>query len=128
MYKSLGNYQENEATFFKPQVEWAEASASTVNPDWRDLFVDSGASIQMMTKTDLFPEELETVEVSRLPTTVIMANLSIDTTEEAVVHVKDLDMFFTVQLLETHTSGPIKQRILFRMVKLYRENEIISSQ
>ena len=33
-------------------------------------------------------------------TTVITANESIDTTEKAMVYVKDLDMFVTVQLLE----------------------------
>ena len=32
----------------------------------------------MMSKTDLTPEELETVKVSRLPTTVITANGSTD--------------------------------------------------
>ena len=37
---------------------------------------------------------------SRLPTTVITANGSIDTTEEATVHVNDLEMFVAVQLVE----------------------------
>ena len=38
--------------------------------------------------------------MSRLLTTVITANGSIDTTEKATAYVKDLDMFVTVQLLE----------------------------
>ena len=54
----------------------------------------------MMSKTDLSPQELEAVNVSRLPTTVITANGSIDTTEDAVVYVQDSDMFVAVQLLE----------------------------
>ena len=53
-----------------------------------------------MSKTDLSPEELETVKVPRLPTTVITANGSIDTNEEATVYVKDLDILVTVQLFE----------------------------
>ena len=56
--------------------------------------------MHMMSKTDLSPEELEAVNVSRLPTTVITANGSIDTTEDAVVYVQDSDMFVAVQLLE----------------------------
>ena len=73
---------ENEATFFKPNMKWRVASTSTVNPDERELIVDSGASMHWMSKMGLTPEELETVKVSRLPTSVITANGSIDTTEE----------------------------------------------
>ena len=43
---------------------------------------------------------LETVRVSRRPTTVITANGSIETNEEATVDVKDLHLFVTVQLLD----------------------------
>ena len=53
--------------------------------------------MHMMSKTDLSAEKFGK---SRLPTTVMTANGSIDTTEEAIAHVKDLDMFVTVQLLE----------------------------
>ena len=56
--------------------------------------------MRMMNKIESSPEDLETVKVSRLPTTVSTANGSIDTTEEATVYVKDLDMFATVQLHE----------------------------
>ena len=59
----------------------------------KEFIIGSGASVQMMSKTDLTPEEVETIRVSRLPTTVITANESIDTTEEAKVYVKDLDLF-----------------------------------
>ena len=50
----------------------------------------------MKSMMNLSPKEFETIQVSRLPTTVITANGSIDTTEEAVVYVKHLDMFVTV--------------------------------
>ena len=49
----------------------------------REFVVDSGASKHMMSKMELSPEELETVKVSRLRTTVAMANGSIDAIEEA---------------------------------------------
>ena len=65
-----------------------------------EFIVDSGASKHMMSKTDLSPEELETIQVSPHPTTVITANGTIDTTEEVTIHVKDLAMFVTVQLLD----------------------------
>ena len=87
--KNLGTHLENEATVFKPKLEWAVASTSTVNPDERDFIVDSGASMHMMSKMDSSPEELETLKMFRLLATVITANGSIDTTEEATVNVKD---------------------------------------
>ena len=60
--------------------------------------------MQMMSKIELTSEELETVKVSRLPTTVITAIGSTDTTEKAMVHVSDLYMFVTVQLLKDTTA------------------------
>ena len=77
------------------------ASTSTVIPDETGFVVDPGASIHMMSKTDLSREKLETLKVSRLPTIVSTENGSIDTIdEEAIVCVKDLDVFVTVQLLQ----------------------------
>ena len=73
-----------------------------------------------MSKMDLSPEELETVTVSRRPTTVITANGSVDTTEEVTVYVKDLDMFVPVQLLE---DTPV----VLSLGKLFEENGIHTS-
>ena len=57
--------------------------------------------MHMMSNMELSPEEgRKAIKVSRLPKTVITAIGSVDTTEDATVHVKDLDMFVTVQLLE----------------------------
>ena len=118
-------------------MERRAAPTSTAIPDQTKFLVDSGASMHVMSKTDLSPEELETVKVSRLPATVITANRSVDTTWEATVYVKDLAMFGTVQLLEDtpavlffwenpakkmdmHTSGKkAKTQMLSRMVRLY---------
>ena len=74
------NYRRS-GTFLSPKMASKVASVSTVNPDG---------------KMELTPEELETVKVSRLS----RAHGLVDTTEEAAVRVKDLDMFVTVQLLE----------------------------
>ena len=59
----------------------------------RYLVVDSGASKHMLSSA-----ELETVRVTRRPTTVIAASGSIETKEEALVHVRDLDLFVTAHL------------------------------
>ena len=58
-------------------------SASSVNPDEQE-FVVSGASMHMMRKTEMTPDELKTVDVSRRPTTAI-----IGTTADTMVYVKD---------------------------------------
>ena len=62
---------QNEATFFKPKMEWEGASSSTVNQKERErereYIVDSGASTHVMSKTQLSPEELETAKCHELP-------------------------------------------------------------
>ena len=71
----------------------------------REFVVDSGASIEMVSKRDLNSAELETMRTSRNPTTVMTANGKVQTREEATVYVKELDLFVTVMLLEeTHRS------------------------
>ena len=73
-----------------------------------------------MSKMDLSPEELETVTVSRRPTTVITANGSVDTTEEVTFFLKEMDMFVPVQLLE---DTPV----VLSLGKLFEENGIHTS-
>ena len=113
-------------------------STSTINLDEREreFIVVSGASMHIVSKMSLTPEELETVEVSRFLTSVITANGSIDTTEEAIACVNDLDMFVTIQLFEdtpacatswklgednvsSYEWKKVKHRIFFRMARLY---------
>ena len=62
--------------------------------------VDSGASMHMVCKKDVNSAELETMRISRNPTTVMTANGEVQTREEATVYVKQLDFFVTVMLLE----------------------------
>ena len=54
----------------------------------------------MVGKNDFNSAELETMRTSRSPTTVMTANGEVQTREEATVHVKQLDLFVKVVLLE----------------------------
>ena len=62
-----------------------------IKPEEREFVVDSGASMQMLSRTDLNSAELETVRISRCSTTVITANGEVLTHGEATVYVKELD-------------------------------------
>ena len=56
--------------------------------------------MHMVGKKDLNSAELETMRMSRNPTTVMTANGEVQTREDATIYVKDLDLFVTVMLLE----------------------------
>ena len=56
--------------------------------------------MHVVSKKDLNSAELETMRISKNPTTVMTANGEALTREEATVHVKELDLFVTVLLLE----------------------------
>ena len=66
----------------------------------REFTVDSGASVHMMSKSDLAQRQKETIRKSKESCTVLTAKGTITATEEATLYFKDLDMFITVQLLE----------------------------
>ena len=56
--------------------------------------------MHMLSRRDLNSAELENVKLSRGSTTVVTTNGEVQTKEEATVHVKELDLFVTVKLLE----------------------------
>ena len=56
--------------------------------------------MHMYSKRDLGNTELETMKISKNPTTVMTANGEVQTREEATVYVKELDLFVKVMLLE----------------------------
>ena len=56
--------------------------------------------MHMLSRKDLNSAELETERVSKHPTTVVTANGEVQTKDDATVHVKKLDLFVTVKLLE----------------------------
>ena len=56
--------------------------------------------MHMLSRKDLNSAELDTIRVSRNQTTVITANGEVQTHEGAQLHVHDLELFVTVQILE----------------------------
>ena len=54
----------------------------------------------MISKKDLNSAELEFVTTSKSPTTVVTANGEVQTNEEATVYVRELDIFYTMRVLE----------------------------
>ena len=65
--------------------------------DWS--FIDSFASVHMMSKVDPTAEEQDTLTISQDPNTIITATGTIRKTGQAVVYVQNLDTLVTVQLL-----------------------------
>ena len=76
------------------------ASIISKSLDERMFFVDSGASMHMLSKRDQSPVEMDTLRRLRTPTTVVTANGEVQANEEAQVYVDDLGLFVTVPLLE----------------------------
>ena len=74
--------------------------ASTLKPEEREFVVDSGASMHMISKKDVSDSEMDTLTKSCSPTIVITASGEVQTHEEAIVYVKELDMFLTMKVFE----------------------------
>ena len=74
--------------------------ASNLKLEEREFVVDSGASMHMISKKDLSEAEMDTLTKSCSPTMVITANGEAQTHEEAIVYVKELDIFLTMKVLE----------------------------
>ena len=96
-YKLKAN---DKATFYSPAEEWVLPATSTKEPEEREFVVDSGANMHMVSERDFNSAELETMRTSRSPTTVMTANVEVQTREEATVLVKELDFFVLVMFLE----------------------------
>ena len=71
--------------------------------------------MHMISKKDLNSGEMDTLTTSRSPTTVITANGEVQTHEEATVHVKELDIFLTMKVLENTPAA-------LSLGKLFDEN------
>ena len=98
--KNVFKLKEHErATFFSPSKNRC-LPASNLKPEEREFVVDSGASMHMISKKDLSKAEMDTLTKSCSPTTVITANGEVQTHEEAIVYVKELDIFLTMKVLE----------------------------
>ena len=81
---------DERATFFSPSENRC-LPASTLKPEEREFVVDSGASMHTISKKDLSNAEMDTLTKSCSPTIVITANGEVQTHEEAIVYVKELD-------------------------------------
>ena len=91
--------EHERATFFSPSENRC-LPASSLQPEEREVVVDSGTSMHMISKKDLSDAEMDTLTKSCSPTIVITANGEVQTHEEAIVYVKELDIFLTMKVLE----------------------------
>ena len=98
--KILKLKEKHKAALFSPTEKLCLQSPSKIKREQREFVVDSGASMHMMSRKDFNSAELETVSLSRCPTSVITVYGEVETHEEATVYVRELDMFLTVKILE----------------------------
>ena len=92
--------EKHTSTFLSPTRDRCPPAFSKIKPEEREFVVDSGASMHMISRKYLNSAEVETVRISKSPTTVMTVNGDVQTNEEATVYVKELDLFLTVKLLE----------------------------
>ena len=98
--KKVLKLKEHERATFFSSPENRCLLASTLKPEERKFVVDSGASMHMISKKDLSDAEMDTLTKSCSPTIVITANGEVQTHEEAIVYVKELDIFLTMKVLD----------------------------
>ena len=99
--KSVLKFKERDkATFFSHSENRCLPAPSTIKHEQREFVVDSFASMHMISKKDLSNAEMDTLTKSCGPTIVITANGEVETHEEAIVYVKELDIFLTMKVLE----------------------------
>ena len=67
--------------------------------------------MHMLSRKDLKSAERDTIRASRNPTAVISANGEMQTNEEAQVHVYDLELFVTVQILVDTFAVPSLEKL-----------------
>ena len=106
--------EHERATFFSPSKNRC-LPASTLKPEEREFAIDSGASMHMISKKDLSDVEMDTLTKSCSPTTVITANGEVQKHQEAIVYVKELDIFLTMKVLENTPA-------VLSLGKLFDEN------
>ena len=98
--KSVLKLKEHERATFVSPSENRCLPASNLKPEERDFFVDSGASMHMISEKDLSDAEMDTLTKSCNPTIVTTDNGEVQTHEEAIVYVKELDIFLTMKVLD----------------------------
>ena len=86
--------ERRRATFFSLSENRC-LPASTLSLEEREFVVDSGASMHMISKKDLSKAEMDTLTKLCSPTIVVTDNGEVQTHEEVIVYVKELDIFLT---------------------------------
>ena len=109
--KSVFKLKEHERAAFLSSPENRCLPASTLKPEEREFVVDSGTSMHMISKKDLSKAEMDTLTKSCSPTIVITANGEVQTHEEAIVYVKELDILDNESPRE-HASSIIARKAL----------------
>ena len=102
---SIGSKIRIKAAFYCPIEARATPAPTSKSLEELEFVVDCGASMHVLNKNDLNSADMETLRRSRIPTTVVTADGEVPTSEEAQVHVHDLDLFVTVQLLDDTPAG-----------------------
>ena len=101
MEKNVHKLREKDtATFHSPSEIWSLPAQSSTKPEERQFVADSRNSVHMLSKKYLNAAELETIRVSRDPTTDITTSDEMQTNGETTVYVHDLGLFVTVQIRE----------------------------
>ena len=79
--ENLKAHRKGQSYFFSPTNEWCLPAPTVIKPEEREFVVFSRASVpmHMLPKKDLNSAELETVRVSKSPTTVVTANGEVQT-------------------------------------------------
>ena len=88
-----------------------------VNEGKREFRVDSGASVPIVGKIHLTPEEAHTIPASKTLCETLTAHGTVFTCGEATVHFEDLDMFVTG--IPYHAGGGHLRRKPFVVLLLY---------
>ena len=82
-----GSSSENRQKFFESSYEGNGSSPPMTTSKDREFIEDLGASLQLMSKSDLTPEEHATIRKSKGPSVVVSANGTTHTTEAATLYV-----------------------------------------
>ena len=96
--------EQERAAFFSPSENRCLPAPSNLKPEEREFVVDSGASMHIISKKDLNSAEMDTLTKSCSPTIVITANGEVQTHEEAIVYVKELDIILDYESPRKHAS------------------------
>ena len=90
----------DKASLYSSVEPTAMLAPTSKSPEERNFVVNSRASMHTLCKKDWSSEELDTLRRSRNNTAMVLASGEMQTNDEAHIHVHDLDLCVTMQLLE----------------------------